>query len=106
MSTLLNKLSNSHHAPSTKVLPLHMSSGDQNIPQPKTSADQNIPHHQMATFVIVKRFREAILFTKAPWLILSDDKYLLVDEAWKHGIEAANCQRGFAGAPVGTQSVS
>jgi len=70
-STLLNKLSDSHHTPWSKALPLHMSSADQNVPQPKTSAAQNVPQQQTATFEIAKRFREEIVFTKTPWLILS-----------------------------------
>jgi len=48
---------------------------------------------------------EAIVFTKTPWLILSDDKYLMVEEAWKLPIEAENRQRALAGAPAGTPSV-
>jgi len=104
-STLLNKLSESDRAPSTQVLPLRMSSGDQNVPQPKASADQNVPQHQKATFEVAKRFMEAIVFTKTPWPIISDDKYSMVNEAWKLAIEAQDCQRALAGAPVGTPSV-
>jgi len=73
-STLLNKLSKSDGAPSTQALPLRKSSGDQNVPQPKASADQNVPQHQKATFEVVKRILEAIVFTKTPWPILSNDK--------------------------------
>jgi hypothetical protein len=51
-STLHNKLSESDHAPSTQVLPLRMSSGDQNVPQPKARADQKVPQHQNATFEV------------------------------------------------------
>jgi len=48
---------------------------------------------------------EAIVFTKTPWPILSDDKYWMVEEAWKRAIEAQDRQRAFAGAPAGTPSV-
>ena len=48
---------------------------------------------------------EAIVFTKTPWPIISDEKYWIVDEAWKLAIEAQDRQRALAGAPVGTPSV-
>jgi len=67
--TLLNKLLESDHAPSTRALVLpNMSSGDQNAPQPKASRDKKVPQHQKATFEVAKRFMEAIVFTKNPWL--------------------------------------
>jgi hypothetical protein len=88
-SSLLNKLSKSDHAPSARALLLpNKSSGDQNSPQPKASSDQHIAHHQKATFELVKRFMEAIVFTKTPWPIVSDVKYSMVEEAWKLAIEA------------------
>ena len=105
-SSLLNKLSESDCAPSARALVLpNKSSGDQNIPQPKASSDQNVPQHQKGTFEVVKRFMEAIVFTKNPWPIISDDKYSMVEEAWKLAIEAQDCQRALAGAPVDTPSV-
>ena len=81
------------------------SSGDQTIPQPKASSDQNVPQHQKATFEVAKRFMKAIVFTKAPWPILSDNKYSMVEEAWKLAIEAQDRQWALAGAPVGIQYV-
>jgi len=48
---------------------------------------------------------EAIVFTKTPWLIISDEKYSMVDEAWKLAIEAQDHQRALAGAAVGAPSV-
>jgi len=48
---------------------------------------------------------QAIVFTKTPWPIISDEKYLMVDKAWKLAIEAQDRQRALAGAPVGTPSV-
>jgi len=92
-STLLNKLSESDHAPSTQALPLSMSSGDLNVPQPKASADQNVPQHRKATFDVVKRFMEASVSTKTHWPIISDDKYSMVEEALKLAIEAQDRQR-------------
>jgi len=65
-SALPNKSSESDRAPCTQVQLQPKSSGDQNAPQPKASADQNVPQHQNATFEVVKRFMEAILFTKIP----------------------------------------
>jgi len=59
----------------------------------------------MATFEVAKRFMEAIIFTKTPWPMISDEKYSMVDKAWKLAIEAQDCQRALAGAPVGTPSV-
>jgi len=49
---------------------------------------------------------EAIVFTKTPWPILSNDKYSMIEEAWKLAIETQDHQRALAGAPVGTPSVS
>jgi len=48
---------------------------------------------------------EAIVFTKTPWPILSDEKNSMVDNARKLAIEAQDCQRALAGAPGGTPSV-
>jgi hypothetical protein len=48
---------------------------------------------------------EAIVFAKTPWPIISDEKYSMVDEAWQLAIEAQDCQRALAGAPVGAPSV-
>jgi len=86
------------------VLP-NKSSGDQNIPQPKASSDQNVPQHQKCTFELAKRFMEAIVFTKNPWPMISDDKYSMGEEAWKLAIVAQDRQRASAAAPVGTLSV-
>jgi len=86
------------------VLP-NKSSGEQNSPQPKANSDQKVPQHQKATFEVAKMFREAIVFTKNPLPILSDDKYLMVEEAWKLAIEAQERQQASAGAPEGTPSV-
>jgi hypothetical protein len=86
------------------VLP-NKSSGDQNSLQPKASCNQNIPQHQKATFEVGKRFIEAIVFTKTPWPIVSDDKYSIVEEAWKLAIKAEDSQQALAGTPVGTPSV-
>jgi len=48
---------------------------------------------------------EAIIFTKTSWPIISDEKYSMVDRAWKLAIEALDGQRAVAGAPGGTGSV-
>ena len=67
--------------------------------------DHNVPHHHKASFEVAKWFVEAILFTKTPWPISSDEKYSMVDEAWQLAIEAQDCQQALAGAPVGAPSV-
>jgi len=87
------------------VLLLPKASADQNVHQPKASRDHNVPQQQKATFEVLKQFMEAILFTKNPWTMISNDKYSMVDEAWKLAIEAQDCQRALASAPVGTPSV-
>jgi hypothetical protein len=48
---------------------------------------------------------EAIVFTKTPWPILSDNKYWMVEEARKLVIEPHDCQWALADAPVGKPSV-
>jgi hypothetical protein len=105
-SSILNKLSESDCAPSTRALVLpNKLSEDQNSPQPTASSDQNVPQHQKVTFEVVKRFMEAIVFTKTAWPILSDDKYSMVEQAWKLAIEAQDRQRALAGASAGKPSV-
>ena len=88
-----------------QALPLPKAGGDQSVPQPMASGDHNVPQHQKATCELAKRFMEAIVFTKTPWPIISDEKYSMVDEAWKQAIEAQDRQWALAGAPVGTPSV-
>jgi len=89
-----------------QALPLPKAGGDHNMPQQRPSGgDHNVPQHQEATFEIAKWFMEAIVFTKTPWPIISNEKFSMVDEAWQLAIEAQDCQRVLAGAPVGTPSV-
>jgi hypothetical protein len=88
-----------------QVLPLPNTSGDHNVPQPKAGGDHNVPQHHKATIEIAKRFMEAIVFTKTPWPIISNEDYSIVDEAWKRAIETQDHQRALAGAPIGTPSV-
>jgi hypothetical protein len=88
-----------------QALPLPKASGDKHVPEPKVSGDHNIRQHQKATFEIAKWFMEVIVFTKTPWPIISDEKYSMVDEAWKLAIETQDHQRVLAGTPVGTPSV-
>jgi hypothetical protein len=102
---LLNKSCESDCAPSTLTLPYPKSSGDQNSPQLKASADQNVSQYEKTTFEIAKRFMEAIVFTKSPGPIDSDDKYSMVEEAGKLAIEVQDHQRALASAPAGIPSV-
>jgi hypothetical protein len=87
------------------VLPLPKAGGDHNDPQPKAGGDYNVPQHQKASFEVAKWFMKAILFTKSPWPILSDEKYSMIDKAWKLAIGAQDRQQELEGAPVGTPSV-
>ena len=87
------------------ALPLPRVGGDQSVPQPKAGGDHNVPQHQKATFEVAKGFMEAIVFTKTLWPIISDEKYLMVDDAWQLAIEDQDRQQAFPGAPVGTPSV-
>jgi len=88
-----------------QALPLPKAGGDQNVPQPKAGGYRNVPQHQQTTFGVAKRFRKAIVFTKTPCPIISDEKYSMVDEVWKLAIEAQDRQQALAGGPVGTPSV-
>jgi hypothetical protein len=88
-----------------QALPLPKAGGDENVPQPKAGGDHNVPQHQKATFEVAKRFMEAIVCTKTPWPMISDETYSMVDEAWKLAIATQDRQRALAGAPVGTPSV-
>ena len=105
MSTLLHKISESDDAPSTQVLPLCKSIGDNNVQQPKASTDQNVPHHQKDTSEIPKGFMRAIVCTKTSGPIFSDDKYSMVEAVWKFANESQDHQWAMAGAPVGIPSV-
>jgi hypothetical protein len=83
---LLSKACGDHIVPQPKAggnrnVPQPKDGGDYNVPQPKASGDHNVPQHQKATFEVAKQFMEAIGFTKSPWHIISDEKYLVVDEA-------------------------
>jgi len=82
-ATLLNQFSKSDSTTSSEALPLHMSCGDQNVPQPKASADQNIYQHQEATFEIAMRFMEAIIIVKTHWPLLSNGMSSMVEEDWR-----------------------
>jgi len=104
-SALLNKSSESDHAPSAQALLQLKFGGDQNAPQPKASADQNVQQHQKAMFQVAKRIMEASVFTMAPWPRLSYDKYSMVEDGWNLAIEPQDCQWALADAPVGTPSV-
>jgi len=96
----------SHKSDIVQALPLPKAGGDQNVPQQKPSGgDHNVPQHKKATFEVVKRFMEAIVFTKTPWPIISDEKDSMVDEAWQLTIEAQDRQQALAGTPVGAPSV-
>jgi len=95
----------SRESDGVQALPLPKASGDQNVPQPKTGGDQNIPQHQKATFEVAKQFTEAIVFTKIRWHIIFNEKYWMVEKGWKQAIEAQDCRRALAGAPVGAPSV-
>jgi len=88
-----------------QALPLPKAGGDQNVPQPMASGDQNVPQQQKATFEVPKWLMEAIVFTKTRWAIISDEMYLMVDEAWKLAIGPQNRHRALADAPVGAPSV-
>jgi hypothetical protein len=48
---------------------------------------------------------EAIIITKTPCPIISDEKYSTVDTAWQLAIEAQDRQQALAAAPVGAPSV-
>jgi len=88
-----------------QALPLPKASGDQNVPQLKAGGDYNGSRHQKATFEIVKGFMQAIVFTKTPGPMISDEKYSMVDEAWKLAFKAQDRQRALAGAPIGTPAI-
>jgi hypothetical protein len=77
----------------THALPLPQAGGDHSVPQAKAGADHNVPQHKMATFEVEKRVMEEIVFTKNPWPIISDEKYLMVDEAWQRAIETQDGPR-------------
>jgi len=79
--TLVTKLSESYHAPSTQTLPLCKSYGDQDVEQAKASADQNIHQHQQATSKVAKMFMVAIILTKTPRSLLSNDISSMVEGA-------------------------
>jgi hypothetical protein len=58
-----------------QALQLPKTGGDQNVHQPQAGRDHNVPQQPKATFEEAKRFMEAIVFTKTPWPIISDEKY-------------------------------
>jgi len=89
-----------------QVLPLPIAGADQNgLQQKPGGGDHNVPQHRKVKFQVAKRFMEAIVFTRTPWRITSDEKYLMVDESWQLAIEAQDRQRALEGAPVGAPCV-
>jgi len=105
-STLLNKLWESDCGSRTQICPLPRSSGEQNHSRPKAGGDRIVPHYQTATFEIAKCFMEAVLVTMTPLALFSDEKWQMVEEAWKLPINAQNRQQELAGTSVGSPSVS
>jgi len=95
----------SHESDIVQVLPLPKPGGDRNVPQPTACGDLHVAQHQNATFEGAKWFIEAIIFTKTSWLIISDEKYLMVDKPCNLAIEAQACQWALAGAEVVAPSV-
>jgi hypothetical protein len=59
----------------------------------------------MATIEIAKRLMETIIFTTYTWPILSDDKYSMVEQAWKLAIEAQDRQWASACAHIDISSM-
>lgn len=88
------------------MLPLCDASVNQNLPQSMPGRFPILPRYQKVTFEQVNRFMEAIVFTKSTQLIISDENYLMVDQASKLNIDTQNGQQALAGAHVGTTSVS
>ena len=88
-----------------QALPLPKAGGDHGVLQPKAGGDHNVPQHQKATFQVAKRFMEAIVYTKTPSPVISNEKYSMIDEAWQLAIEAQNRQQALADAPVRTLCV-
>lgn len=75
------------------MLPLPKSCVHSNVLQPKANADQNIQLHRWAKFHIAKRFMREVIFKKTPSLILSDEKYWTVQDAWILFNEAQGSQQ-------------
>jgi len=86
-------------------LPPSKAGGDDSVPQRKAGGDHNVPQHRKATFEDVKWFMKAIVSRKAPWLMISNENYSMVDVAWKLAIEAQDHQWALAVAPVAAPSV-
>jgi len=103
-TSTINILRKSYIVP-TLALPLPKAGGDHSVPQPKDRGDHSVPQNQKANFEVAKQFIEAIAFTMTPWPVISDEKYLMIDEAWQLAIEDLDWQRKLAGAPVSTPSV-
>jgi len=78
---------------------------DHNVPQPKAGGDHKVPQHEKATFEVAKQFMQAIVFTKTPSPIISNENYSTVDKASKLAIEAQDHQWALAGAHVCTPSI-
>jgi len=87
-----------------QALLLPKAGGDHNVPQPKAGGYYNVSQHQKATFEVAKRFMEAIVLRMPPWPMISDEKYSIVDKAWKLSIVTQDRQWALAGASVDTPS--
>jgi hypothetical protein len=99
-----------HILPESGVLPTHAlllpkAGGYLIAPQPTASGDHNVPQHQKLIFEVVKVLKKAIGFRNTFLSIVSDEKYLMVDEDWQLAIEQQDCRRDFTTAPIGTPCV-
>jgi hypothetical protein len=86
-------------------LPLSKAGADSRVPQLKAGGDHNVPHHQKAMVEVATRLMEANLFTKTSQPIISNETYLMVDEASQLANAAQDEQRAVAGVRVGTPSL-
>lgn len=89
-----------------QVLLLTKTIEHQNVSLPKASGDHYIPQLLSTTVERAKRYRKTVVFMRTHQPILSNNKYLMVHEAWKLTIESQNHQCTFAVAPGGTLSAS
>jgi hypothetical protein len=72
-----------------QALPLPTAGAHQSVPQQKPGGgDHHVSQHQKATVEVANWFMQAIVFTMTPCPFISDEKYLMVVEAWQLAIEA------------------
>jgi len=99
----LNNSYRAEHVPGyMHLLPKY--STDQSFPQMIASRHHKVSQFQWVTVQIVRLLAKPIVYLKTKWAIVSDKKYLMIDNFWEIAIEVQDWQCASTGAHTSIQS--